>query len=143
MIQISDSSNGLLTATLPMILNGIGADGAKLYWSLLYLSATGDLGDGKSIVDFEDDISASPNGFYLVWQELDELSHKFDQIFDILIVGSTIKESIKKYTNDEDLYSNFPIVIDLFDGAYWRVYASDEEIIRRLSSNFSDIKLSR
>ncbi|MDO6708980.1 hypothetical protein [Photobacterium sp. 1_MG-2023] len=95
MIEISDSSNGLLTVTLPMILNKIGVDGASLSWSLLYLSATGDLGEDKSIVDFEDSISDSPNGFCLEWQELNDLSHNFDQIFDTLIVGSTSKESIK------------------------------------------------
>jgi hypothetical protein len=109
----------------------------------LYLSATGDLGEDKSIVDFEEHISDSSNGFCLGWQELNNLSHKFDQIFDTLIVGSTSKESIKRYADDEDLYSNYAVVLDLLDGAYWRVYATDESIIERLSAKFSDIKLSR
>ncbi len=143
MIEISDSQNGLLTVTLPMILNEIGAESINLTWSLLYLSATGNLGEDKSIVDFEDDISSSPNGFCLEWKELNDLADKFDQIFDILIIGTDSKDAIQKYTNDDDLYLNYPVVLDLFDGAYWRIYSEDEAFIERLADKFIDIKLSR
>lgn len=143
MIEISDSYNGLLTVTLPMLLNEIGAEGANLSWSILYLSATGDLGEDKSMVDFEDNISSSPNGVCLEWQELNDLADKFDQIFDTLIVGSVSKNSIQKYADDEDLYLNYPVVLDLFDGAYWRVYSEGESLIEKLADKFTDIKLSR
>lgn len=143
MIDISDSHNGLLTVTLPMLLNEVGAEGANLNWSLLHLSATGDLGKGKSIVDFEDNISNSPNGFCLEWHELNDLADKFDQIFDTLIIGSVSKGSIHKYTHDEDLYLKYTVVFDLFDGAYWRVYSEDESLIEKLADKFVDIKISR
>lgn len=143
MIEVSDSRNGLLTVTLPMLLNEVGAAGANLNWSLFYLSATGDLGEDKSIVDFEENISNSPNGFCLEWLELNDLAGKFDQIFDTLIVGSIDKDSIRKYADDEDLYLNYPVVLDLFDGAYWRVYSEDESLIKKLADKFVDIKLSR
>jgi hypothetical protein len=143
MIEIADSHNGLLTVTLPMLLDEIGAEGANLNWSFLYLSATGDLGEGKSIVDFEDNISNSSNGFCLEWQELNSLSHKFEQVFDTLIIGSVSKNSIQKYTDDEDLYSNYAVVLDLFDGAYWRVYSENESLIKNLGNKFFDIKFSR
>ena len=45
---------------------------------------------------------------------------KFDQMLDTLIVGSLKRDSIKKYKDDEELYSNYKVVLDLFDGAYWR-----------------------
>lgn len=143
MIEISDSCNGLLTVTLPMLLAELGMDGANLSWSILYLSATGDLGEGESIVDFEDYISNSPDGFCLGWRELNDLSAKFDQIFDMLIAGASDKGSIKKYTNEEDLYSNYEVVLDLFDGAYWKVYAEDEALIDRLAKKFTEIKISK
>ena len=143
MIEISDDCNGLLAVTLPMLLDEVGAEGANLNWSLLYLSATGNLGEGKSIVDFEDNISNSPNGFCLNWPELNSLAGKFDQLFDVLIVASVDKDSIRKYTDDEDLYLNYPVVLDLFDGAYWKVYSENEALIERLANKFVDIKLSR
>lgn len=143
MIEISDSQNGLLTVTLPMILSEIGAESTNLTWSLLYLSATGNLGKDKSIVDFEDNISNSPNGFCLEWKELNNLAGKFDQIFDILIIGADSKDAIQKYANDDDLYLNYPVVLDLFDSAYWRIYSEDETFIERLTDKFVDIKLSR
>lgn len=143
MIEINDSHDGLLTVTLPMLLHQIGLYGANLNWSILYLSATGDLGEDKSIVDLEDNISSSPNGFCLEWQELNELADRFDQIFDILIVGSVSESSIQKYTDDEDLHLNYPVVLDLFDGAYWRVYSEDESLIEKLADKFTDVKLSK
>ncbi len=143
MIEINDSHNGLLTVTLPMLLSEINKDFSYLSWSLLYLSATGDLGKDRSIVDLEDSISSSPDGFCLEWEELSDIADKFDQVFDTLIVGSTSKGSIQKYENDEDLYLNYSIVLDLFDGAYWRVYSEDESLIKKLADKFSDIKLSR
>jgi hypothetical protein len=143
MIEIRDSDHGLLAVTLPMLLSEIGLKGSNLHWSLFYLYATGNLGDDKSMVDFEDEISNLPNGFCLSWGELNKLSVKFDQMFDALIIGSSSKDSIKKYDEDEDLYSNYAVVIDLFDGAYWRVYAEDEHLIGNLANRFSDIELSR
>ena len=143
MIEIKDNSAGLLTVTLPMILNDIGEKGANFNWSFLYLSATGNLGENLSMVDFEKSILDSPSGFCLDWWKLNDISHKFDQVFDALIVASINKESIRKYADEDELYLNYVVVLDLFDGAYWRVYAADESIIESLSAKFSDIKLSR
>ena len=143
MIEIKDSKDGLLTVTLPMLLQEIGLRGENLHWSIFYLYATGDLGEDKSMVDFEESISNSPNGLCLGWHELNELSVKFDQMFDTVIVGSSDKAAIKKIKDDEELYSKYSVVLDLFDGAYWRVYADDETIIESLANRFSDVELSR
>lgn len=143
MVEINDSKDGLLTVTLPMLLDEISPSGEKLHWSIFYLSATGDLGDDRSIVDFENEISDSDKGFFLSWNELKTLSVKFDQVFDTLIVGAANKEDIKKYDDDEKLYSNFDVVLDLFDGAYWRVYSEDDSIIKKMANKFSEVKLSR
>ena len=66
MIEINDSRDGVLSATLPMILNEIGEQGSNLHWSFLYLYATGDLGELGSIPDLEEKISNSPVGFVLI-----------------------------------------------------------------------------
>lgn len=142
-VEINDSKDGLLAVTLPMLLDEISSRGEKLHWSIFYLSATGDLGDDRSIVDFEDEISDSDKGFLLSWDELKALSIKFDQIFDTLIIGAANKEDIKKYDDDEKLYSKFDIVLDLFDGAYWQVYSKDESVIDKMANKFSKVKLSR
>lgn len=143
MIEINDSKNGLLTVTLPMILEEISSSGEKLHWSIFYLYAIGDLGAGKSIMDLENEISDSDRGFFLSWNELKSLSAKFDQVFDVVIIGAKNKKDIKKYDNDEKLYLNFDVVLDLFDGAYWRVYSEDKSIIKKMANKFSDVQLIR
>lgn len=138
MIDIKDSRNGALTATLSDILEAIGPTGKNLVWSIFHLWAVGDLGEGKDMVEFEQEISAAPNGFLLNLRKLNELSHKFDQIIDTVIVGALHRDSITKCQDEHKLYSMHDLVLDLFDGAYWRVYAKDESVIDELSRKFLD-----
>ena len=140
-IEINDSKNGILSVELQDLLNEIGAKGETLNWALFYLYATGDLGDDKSMGDFEDEISDSKNGLLISWEELKSLSLKFDQIYDTLIVGNLDKEAIKKCDNDEELYSKFDVVLDLFDGAYWRVHSKYKGILKRMLGKFTDTKV--
>ena len=65
MIEINDSKNNLLTVELYTILDEIGDKGSALHWSIFYLWATGDLGDGKSIVDLEEQISKSKKTVFI------------------------------------------------------------------------------
>lgn len=139
MIEISDSQDGLL----PTLLKELGSEGLKLNWALLYLYATGDLGENKSIIDFENDIEKSPHGFCLSWQELNQLANKLDQVFDILIVGAISTDMIRKYKEDKDLYLNSYIVFELIDGSCWEVYSEDTSFIEKLAARFIDVKLSK
>jgi len=141
-IEINDAKNGVLVPALPKLIYEIGSKGNGLYWSIFYLYATGDIGENKSIVDFEEEIINSSNGYCLSWEELKDLSGRFDQIFDVLIVGAPCKKAIKKHDKEEDLLSNCSIVIDLFDGACWKVYSEDESVIGQLENAFFDTKLS-
>lgn len=140
LIDIEDSENGLLTVTLTTLLNQIGPIGERLHWSIFYLYATGDLGEGQCIVELEEKVSNLEQGLILSWSELNELATKFDQMFDIIVVASADQNSITRCDNDKELYSKHLIVIELFDGAYWRIYAEDEDIVKNLETQFNETK---
>ena len=68
-------------------------NGNQLEWSILYLQTTGHLGQGKSIPEFEQQIIDSEKGFFITWNDLNELSHKFWDLMDIIIIGCINKKN--------------------------------------------------
>ena len=52
-IEISDSDDGLLTVELQDLLFALPEEAKHLWWSILDLEATGDLGPGKNMLDLE------------------------------------------------------------------------------------------
>lgn len=139
-IRINDATpEGFLEPTLPDILAKIN-NGESFYWSILFLNASGHLGEGKSIVEFSHFINKSERGFFIGWGELNDLAKKFWQIIDILILACHDKQLIKRYENDQDMYETCDIVIELFDSCFWEVFSKNEQIINNFASKFNNIE---
>ena len=138
-IRILDKKDRVVIVKLSDILNEIN-DGDCYVWSILYLQTTGDLGPGKSIPEFEDQIIESEKGLLIKWNELEELSQKFDVLMDILLIASMKKDVLKRYENDQEMYETCDIVIELVDSGYWEIFSKDDHLIDRLASKFKDIK---
>lgn len=138
-IRILDEDDGYIYVTLYDILEEI-RDGDLLLWSILFLWATGDLGDGKSIVDFEKEISALENGLYISWEDLNTLSKKFDQIIDVIIIGSKNKDVLHRYKDNHEMYDTCDIVVQMIDSSYWEVFSQDKDLIDRLAAKFKKIE---
>lgn len=139
-IRISDSRDRVVSVELPDILEEI-RDGNLLQWSILYLEATGDLGEDRSIADFEEKIFNLEDGLYINWEDLNILSKKFNQVIDIIIIGSKSKLLLRRYTNDHEMYETCDVVIQMIDSSYWEVFSQDKSLIDRLSTKFKKIKL--
>lgn len=139
-IRINDlKENGVVSVRLPDILEEI-QNGNLFYWSILYLEATGHLGEDLSIPVFEKQIYDSEKGLFITWEDLNVLSKKFYQIIDITIIGCKGKDLLKRYENDQEKYEICDFVIEMIDSSYWEVFSKDEVFINRLAKKFKAIE---
>ncbi|MGE5196633.1 MAG: hypothetical protein ACM3JI_04825 [Anaerolineae bacterium] len=138
-IRILDKKARIVTVELSDILEEIN-NGDQFEWSLFYLQATGDLGKGKSIPEFEQQIIGSEKGFFITWKELNNLSQKFWDLMDITVIGCKDKNLLRRYKNDQEMYKTCDIVIEMIDSGYWEVFSKDEQLINRLAEKFKEIK---
>lgn len=138
-IRILDKENRVVCVTLPDILKEIH-NGNSFHWSILYLYASGDLGENKSIVDFSDTLNKSEKGLYINWDDLNLLSNKFWEIIDIIIIGCKDEKQLHRYENDQMMYETCDIVIEFVDSGFWQIFTNDEDLIKRLAKKFKDIR---
>ena len=97
-IRILDKKNRVVCVELPGILEEI-QNGNLFHWSILYLDASGHLGEGRSIPVFEKQIYDSEKGLFITWDDLNLLSKKFYQIIDITLIGCKNKNLLRRYDN--------------------------------------------
>lgn len=121
-IRIYDSVGEVVRVTLPVILEEV-ENGNLYHWSILFLDAMGDLGEDKSIPVFQEQIYESEKGFFIGWQELDDLSKKFYQVIDIDLLGCKDISLTKRYKSDREMYETCDIVIQMIDSSYWEIFS--------------------
>jgi hypothetical protein len=138
-IRILDEIGGVISVNLPDILQEIG-HGNSFYWSILYLYSMGHLGEGQSIPVFEEKILNSEKGLLISWEDLNSLSKKFYQIFDITLIGCRDIDLIKRYQNDEEMYNACDIAIEMIDSGCWEVFSKDRHLIYKLVNKFKEIE---
>jgi hypothetical protein len=136
-LEIKDRDDrGILSVALIDILNLVEPIGAGLTWSILDLEATGDLGDGKNILDLEQEIRDSATGLVVTWKEIVHLSKKVSQIINATIVGSTDGDSLPKLSDGSSLYTTSEVLLEMIDSSVWRIYVRDKEVLQRLRTAF-------
>jgi Txe/YoeB family toxin of Txe-Axe toxin-antitoxin module len=138
-IRISDKKNNIVSVELPDILLEI-SNGNSLYWSVLYLYATGSLGENKSMLALEEQIKNSERGLCISWDELNNLAKKFWDLIDITIIGCNDKSLIKRYNDDQKMRETCNTVIEMIDSGCWEVFSKDEKLIERLSQKYKNIE---
>lgn len=124
-IKIAGSDSRYLSVTLKEILNCL-TEGSKLNWSLLWISATGDLGQDISMLQYESDVNDSQNGRLISWAELDVLSVKVEQVIEMELIGSKFTNRLKRYDKHDTMYNECDYTIELVDSSYWIVHCHDE-----------------
>lgn len=138
-IRILDKENRVVTVELPDVLMEV-RDGDSFHWAILFLDSMGDLGEGKSIPVFENMINNSQEGLLINWEDLNVLSKKFYQIFDLILIGCRNKDLILRYQNDQEMHNTCDIVIEMIDSSYWEVFAKDLSFIERLEKKFKQVE---
>jgi hypothetical protein len=120
----------VLSVTLQDVLTECD-DAQSLKWALIWIEAIGDLGR-QSMLDFEKDVNESTNGLQLEWEELVRLSTKFEQVIELILVGSKSDANLKRFASQEEMYSACDYTIELVDSSYWLIHALDEKAIKHL-----------
>jgi len=145
LIEIKDKdSQGGLSVELKHILGLLTPEGRKLLWAILDLYATGDLGEGKSMLEFEQKIRESPEGISISWDELVSLSSVFFQVIDMVIAGYEDPNYHPKLSPEHpigEIYKSCEIVIELIDSSLWRVHVKRDEMIPKFQAAFSDVEI--
>ena len=136
-ILIQDKDNGYLKIKLSDLLEEI-SQGSSFYWSILFI-------DGEICSDSDDvsekiidPINDSKDGKKISWKELNKLSGKFAQIFDIVVIGSQDQKLLKRYESQKQMCQKCEIVLELLDCSFWQVYSKDKKLISKLMKKFKD-----
>jgi hypothetical protein len=139
-IRISDGNGNILSPALSDILKEV-TDGNSFYWSILFLDGTPNLGQGHFLTEYERKINNSENGLQINWEELNELSGKFFQMFETIILGCKDLKLLRRYEQEKEMYTTCDIVIDLIDCAFWEIYSKNESFINKLKEKFKEVEV--
>lgn len=131
-LMIRNIVSNVLAVQLSEILNCI-PDGDHYSWSLLWINAIGNP-DDLSVLDFEKKINKSVDGFMLDWKGLEELSGRFNQIIELVVIGDQDKANLHRYSTDEEMYEKCCYTLELVDSSYWLVNTKNENTIRKMKS---------
>jgi len=142
MIEIKDkNATGILAVELTHILDLLSPEGHNFSWVILDLEATGNLGDGKNILDLEQEIQQSPKGLLVSWDKLISLSRCFFQVINAVIVGCKDSTSVPRLQPGEDFYKSSEIVLEAIDSSLWRIYVRDDGVLKRFQKTFRDVEV--
>ena len=131
-IRVLDEEGGVVCVELPDILGEI-KDGEEFNWSILYVYVVGDLGEGILLSEFEQSVNQSERGLFISWDELNKVSLKFFDIYDVIILGCRNAELLRRYKRDQEKYETCDICIEMFDSCFWEVFSKDKSLIDRLA----------
>jgi len=118
-------------------------EGRNLTWSIQDLEAVGDPEKLKTdLLEIEENAKHSPQGLIMKWEELVELAEALKDVWNPWIVGCRDSKLIPKVIYSTEKVDQCEIVIEVFDSSYLRVYARDDEIIRRIAGKFQDVSVT-
>jgi len=138
-IRIFDKKNEFERFSLSDFLKEIH-NGQLLHWSILFLDVFGSLGEEISVPVFEQHIIKSEKGFFITWNDLNELANKIDQLIAIILIGCRDKNLLERFEDSQEMYETCNIVIEMVDSYFWEVFSKDHNLIDRLAAKFKDIE---
>ncbi len=103
-IRILDKKNKIVAVELPEILSEI-PENVIPHWSILYLEATGNLKNKKSIPEFEKQIMKSKKGLLTSINEMIELNSQLYDVMNILIIGCKDLKCLHRYPTNKKMLS--------------------------------------
>lgn len=138
-VKDTDAQDGAVI-DLAKILDLLTPNEHRLFWTILDLEATGELGDGRNMLDLEEEIEQSPSGLHVSWDELVSLAHTFLQVINAVIVGYNRADSVPTLESRSNLYRSNEIVLEMIDSTVWRISAKDDGLIQKLQTALREVE---
>ncbi len=120
-IIIHGDDSSILSVRLEDILNCFERKKDEVFWELLWVYVTTVQEVDCDIVKFEEEINESKRGKLISLDSILNLSSKIDQAIELLVIGDSNIENIRKYEGDNLMYENCEYIIELVDSSYWLV----------------------
>lgn len=137
-IKIYGEGKDVLSVELKDVLDCV-TDGEEYKWSILWLEAIGNTGR-KTMLDLETQVKSSKEGFKIDWKSLTDLANQLDQVIEILLIGDKNDNKLKRYSSNEEMYSNCYCTIELIDSSYWIIYSKSNAVLSRMKSNLLGVE---
>ena len=110
------------------------------HWNLLWLDGVGHSKE-DNIMRLINNINKSEKGTIYKVDELIELSKKFFQELEVLIVGDKSFKKLKKYNSDKEMREECQYTVELVDGSYWDITSNDVDFLIYLKNNFDGVEV--
>lgn len=130
-IKIQGDNSSFLSVSLIDILTQI-ENGEKYSWNILWIEAIGNP-ENTNMLEFEEKVNNSINGFLLSWNDLVKLSKSLFQVINIVLLGDENKNNLKRYSDDEEMYLNCTFYIELIDSSHWEIKCKDIKSVEQLT----------
>lgn len=137
-LKISGNSSEVLSVNLYDILSCIKND-EKCNWSILWIEAVGEKSDNY-VLQFEKEINDSDEILVLNSYDLLNLSKRFSQIIEILLIGDGDVDKLKRYPSDAEMYINCRYTIELIDSSYWIVNSYDHNFLNCIQKKLDGVQ---
>jgi hypothetical protein len=79
------------------------------------------------------------DGFPCTFEFLINFSKKIFQEIEVLIIGCKIKENLHRYKEDQEMYENCDVVIEMIDGGFWEVFSKNKNLIDQLTKRYEKV----
>lgn len=135
-LRIFENKHNVVSISLGEILDLI-SNKEDFIWVVLFLDATGSLGENHFLTSLEKQIKKSKDGVYITLDKLYELFSRIDQINDLDLIGSKNKNKLQRYETDKEMYESCEIVIRMVDSSYWEVYFHDKILFEKFEKRFA------
>jgi hypothetical protein len=133
----SQVDSQLLALDLVDILDALPLDAMALRWSILDLWAETD-DPTLDMQAIQSEVDKSARGFCMEGRELRDVADRVAQVIDGVFAAYAQAPPSKA---SADLRESCEIVVEAIDSTYWRLYARDQEIIRRVQDVFEDVRV--
>ena len=137
-IRISDIKDGKCIPLLELLKDIPNANDLNL--AILWFSVTPLKGEGEFTTELQKKINESKQVVFINIESLREISKKIFQEIDLLVIGSKIKETLHRYEDDQEMYENCDIVIEMIDGGYWEVFSKNIDWINQLAKKYKEVE---